>query len=282
MSTRHVLTLRCPDRPGIVRALAEGVFTSGGNIVDSQQFTDADTGTFFIRMEVDSPLDDAEALDQALRSHLSTFEPDLRVRGADRRQRVLIMVSRQDHCLVDLLYRWEAGQLPIDLPVVVSNHPDTRPLVERHGIEFVHVPVTADTRAAAEARLLELVDEHAIDLVVLARYMQILSDDLCTRLEGRIVNIHHSFLPAFRGARPYHQAFERGVKIIGATAHHVTADLDEGPIIEQDVVRVSHATSPEQLTVIGRDVERLVLARAVHLVVEDRVLLNGTRTVVFP
>jgi len=282
MTTRHVLTLRCPDQPGIVRALADGVFSSGGNIVDSQQFTDADTGTFFIRMEVDSPREDADALDSALRDHLSPFEPDLRVRRADRRQRVLIMVSRQDHCLVELLYRWEVGQLPIDIPVVVSNHPDTRPLVERHGIEFVHVPVTADTRGDAEARLLELVDEHAVDLVVLARYMQILSNDLCTHLEGRIVNIHHSFLPAFRGARPYHQAFERGVKIIGATAHHVTADLDEGPIIEQDVVRVSHATSPEQLTVIGRDVERLVLARAVHLVVEDRVLLNGSRTVVFP
>ncbi|MEX0705893.1 MAG: formyltetrahydrofolate deformylase [Nitriliruptoraceae bacterium] len=282
MTTRHVLTLRCPDRPGIVRALADGVFSSDGNIVDSQQFTDADTGTFFIRMEVDSPLEDAEALDTALRDHLTAFDPDLRVRRSDRRQRVLIMVSRQDHCLVDLLYRWEAGQLPIDIPVVVSNHPDTRPLVERHGIAFVHVPVTGDTRGEAEARLLELVEEHAVDLVVLARYMQILSDDLCTRLEGRIVNIHHSFLPAFRGARPYHQAFERGVKIIGATAHHVTADLDEGPIIEQDVVRVSHATSPEQLTVIGRDIERLVLARAVQLVVEDRVLLNGTRTVVFP
>lgn len=282
MTTRHVLTLRCPDRPGIVRALADGVFTSGGNIVDSQQFTDVDTGTFFLRMEVDSPLDDADALDAALRGPLSGFDPDLRVRRADRRSRVLIMVSRQDHCLVDLLYRWEAGQLPIDVPVVVSNHPDTRPLVERHGIAFVHVPVTPETRADAEARLLELVDEHDVDLVVLARYMQVLSDEVCSRLEGRIVNIHHSFLPAFRGARPYHQAFERGVKIIGATAHHVTADLDEGPIIEQDVVRVSHATSPQRLAVIGRDVERLVLARAVHLVVEDRVLLNGSRTVVFP
>jgi formyltetrahydrofolate deformylase len=192
-----------------------------------------------------------------------------------------VMVSRLDHCLADLLYRWDIGELPADLQLVVSNHEDCRPLVERYGLPFVHVPVSAAAKPDAERRLLELIAEFEIDVVVLARYMQVLSDDLCRRLEGRVINIHHSFLPGFKGAKPYHQAYERGVKLIGATAHFVTPVLDEGPIIEQDVARVGHAHTPEQLVAIGRDVERLVLARAVRLYAEDRVVLAGARTVVF-
>ena len=203
------------------------------------------------------------------------------VRPVDQRRRALILVSKFDHCLVDLLYRWQTGELPVEIPLVVSNHPDAREIVERAGIPFVHLPVTADTKPAAEARLLELVDQHQVDVVILARYMQVLSDSLCRELSGRVINIHHSFLPGFKGAKPYHQAYERGVKLIGATAHYVTADLDEGPIIEQSVERVSHALGPEALVAIGRDVERVVLSRAVRLHAEDRVLLTGARTVVF-
>jgi formyltetrahydrofolate deformylase len=203
------------------------------------------------------------------------------VRPEALRRRMLIMVSKFDHCLVDLLYRHEIGELPVDIPLIVSNHPDLQGLVEHHGIEFVHLPVTAATKPEAEAELLALVDKHDIDFVVLARYMQVLSDDLCAALPGRIINIHHSFLPGFKGAKPYHQAYERGVKLIGATAHYVTADLDEGPIIEQEVTRVNHAASPETLVALGRDTERLALARAVRQHAEDRVLLVGTRTVVF-
>jgi formyltetrahydrofolate deformylase len=203
------------------------------------------------------------------------------VRLEQSRRRVLVMVSKYDHCLVDLLYRYDNGELPVEIPLVVSNHEDCRPLAERHGIPFVVLPVTPETKAAQEARLLALVEEHAIDVVVLARYMQVLSDDLCSRLPGRIINIHHSFLPGFKGARPYHQAHARGVKLIGATAHFVTADLDEGPIIEQGVQRVDHSATPDDLAEIGRDVERLVLARAVRLFAEDRIVLDGRRTIVF-
>jgi formyltetrahydrofolate deformylase len=194
---------------------------------------------------------------------------------------MLVMVSKFDHCLVDLLYRHETGELPVDIPLVVSNHPDLRPLVEHHGIAFLHLPVTRETKPEAEARLLALVAEHDVDFVVLARYMQVLSDDLCRSLEGRVINIHHSFLPGFKGAKPYHQAYARGVKLIGATAHYVTADLDEGPIIEQEVTRVTHAATPRTLVALGRDTERLVLSRAVRRHAEDRVLLVGPRTVVF-
>ena len=194
---------------------------------------------------------------------------------------MLLMVSKFDHCLVDLLYRWGLGELPVDIPLIVSNHPDLAPVAKRYGIPFVHVPVTRDTKPEAEAELLRLVAEHQVDFVVLARYMQVLSDDLCGKLSGRIINIHHSFLPGFKGAKPYHQAHERGVKLIGATAHLVTADLDEGPIIEQDVVRVGHRHTAPELVAIGRDVERIVLARAVRLHAEDRVVLTGSRTVVF-
>lgn len=275
------MTLRCRDRPGIVRALSEAVFELKGNIAESQQFFDDRSGIFCLRMTFDSPESELEAARTELHTRLAGFDPVLKVRRAGDRPRVLVMVSRADHCLEDLLYRRRIGELPIEVPVVVSNHESGRGEVERHGIRFEYVPVTPDSKPAAEARLLELVAEQRIDLVVLARYMQVLSDDLCRALDGRAINIHHSFLPGFKGARPYHQAHLRGVKLIGATAHYVTADLDEGPIIEQDVVRVDHHHSPEQLVAMGRDVERMVLARAVRLHAEDRVLRNGDRTVVF-
>jgi len=231
---------------------------------------------------IDTDVTNADAVATAVRHRLGDTDIQrLHVRPADARPRTMIMVSRADHCLVDLLYRWRNDLLPVDIPVVVSNHADLGDLVRSHGIEFVHIPVTADTKADAEAHLLDLVREHRIDLVVLARYMQILSDDLCAALAGRAVNIHHSFLPGFKGAKPYHQAHERGVKLVGATAHFVTADLDEGPIIEQDVARVHHAMTANDLVALGQDTERLVLARAVRYLAEDRVLLIGDRTVVF-
>lgn len=278
---QFVLTLACPDRPGIVRALADGIVEVGGNILDNAQFSDPGTGTFCVRTQFEAPEQDAEVIREVIGGKVEQFGPALSLRPVERRYRVLIMVSRLDHCLVDLLYRWEIGEMPIDIPLVVSNHKDTRPLVERHGIPFVYIPVTRETKASAEARLFELFQEHQIDFVVLARYMQVLSDEACRNMPGRIINIHHSFLPGFKGAKPYHQAHERGVKLIGATAHYVTPDLDEGPIIEQDVVRVSHAQDADSLVAIGRDVERLVLARAVRLHAEDRVVLTGARTVVF-
>ena len=277
----YVLTLRCADQPGIVRALAEGIVQAKGNILESAQFSDPPTGLFCLRTSFESPDQDLAAVRDLIEGAVSRFAPVVTLRRESQRRKVLVMVSRHDHCLADLLYRWDIGELPADLVAVVSNHGDCRALVERHGLEFVHVPVTPATKPEAERRLLELIAEFEIDVVVLARYMQVLSDDLCRRLEGRVINIHHSFLPGFKGARPYHQAYERGVKIIGATAHFVTADLDEGPIIEQDVARVGHADRPEQLVAIGRDVERLVLARAVRLYAEDRVVLAGARTVVF-
>jgi formyltetrahydrofolate deformylase len=278
---RYVMTLRCPDGPGIIRAFANGVVEAEGNIVDNQQFSDPDTGTFCMRTEFDSPLGDVEAVRSFLLDALAPFEPVLTLRPEALRRRMLVMVSKFDHCLVDLLYRHETGELPVDIPLVVSNHPDLRPLVEHHGIPFLHLPVTRETKPEAEARLLALVAEHDVDFVVLARYMQVLSDDLCRSLEGRVINIHHSFLPGFKGAKPYHQAYARGVKLIGATAHYVTADLDEGPIIEQEVTRVTHAATPRTLVALGRDTERLVLSRAVRRHAEDRVLLVGPRTVVF-
>jgi formyltetrahydrofolate deformylase len=278
---RYVMTLRCPDGPGIIRAFANGVVEAQGNIVDNQQFSDPDTGTFCMRTEFDSPLEDVEVVRSFLLGALAPFEPVLTLRPESLRRRMLVLVSKFDHCLVDLLYRHETGELPVDIPLVVSNHPDLRPLVEQHGIAFLHLPVTKETKPEAEAQLLALVKEHDVDFVVLARYMQVLSDDLCRALEGRVINIHHSFLPGFKGARPYHQAYARGVKLIGATAHYVTADLDEGPIIEQEVTRVTHAATPQTLVALGRDTERLVLARAVRRHAEDRVLLVGPRTVVF-
>ncbi|KUM81397.1 formyltetrahydrofolate deformylase [Streptomyces griseorubiginosus] len=278
---RHILTLRCPDQPGIVHALAAGVAEAEGNILESAQFSDPSTGIFTIRVSLESPAADTGKLRDELALRLARFDPVLTVRPEEQRRRVLLMVSKFDHCLVDLLYRWDLGELPVDIPLIVSNHPDLEPVAKRSGIPFVHLPVTRDTKPEAEAELLRLVADHQVDFVVLARYMQVLSDELCRRLSGRVINIHHSFLPGFKGAKPYHQAHDRGVKLIGATAHFVTADLDEGPIIEQDVVRVGHRHTAPELVAIGRDVERIVLARAVRLHAEDRVVLTGSRTVVF-
>ncbi|MGW0576617.1 formyltetrahydrofolate deformylase [Streptomyces sp. NPDC002920] len=278
---RYVLTLRCPDQPGIVHALSGGIAEAKGNILESAQFSDPGTGDFTIRVCLETPRTDSEVLRDELALRLARFDPVLSLRPVEQRRRVLLMVSKFDHCLVDLLYRWDLGELPLDIPLIVSNHPDCAPIAERYGIPFVHLPVTRATKPDAEAELLRLVAEHQVDFVVLARYMQVLSDDLCRKLSGRVINIHHSFLPGFKGAKPYHQAHERGVKLIGATAHFVTADLDEGPIIEQDVVRVGHRHTASELVAIGRDVERIVLARAVRLHAEDRVVLTGSRTVVF-
>lgn len=278
---RYILTLTCPDQPGIVHALSGGITGANSNILESAQFSDPGTGVFTLRVCLETPEAGTERLRDELALRLARFDPVLTLRPEEQRRRVLLMVSKFDHCLVDLLYRWGLGELPVDIPLIVSNHPDLAPIAERYGIPFVHLPVTRDTKPQAEAELLRLVGEHQVDFVVLARYMQVLSDDLCRRLSGRVINIHHSFLPGFKGAKPYHQAHERGVKLIGATAHFVTADLDEGPIIEQDVVRVGHRHTAPELVAIGRDVERLVLARAVRLHAEDRVVLTGSRTVVF-
>ena len=277
----YILTLRCADQPGIVRSLAEGIVQAKGNITESAQFSDPPTGLFCLRTAFESPEEDVEAIRSLVAGAVRGFQPVLTLRRESSRRRVLVMASRFDHCVRDLLYRWDIGELPADVRLVVSNHEICRPIAERYGLPYHHIPVTAATKPEAERRLLALVAEHEIDLVVLARYMQVLSDEACRRLEGRAINIHHSFLPGFTGARPYHQAYERGVKLIGATAHFVTPDLDEGPIIEQDVARVEHGHTPEQLVAFGRDVERLVLARAVRLYAEDRVLLVGARTVVF-
>jgi formyltetrahydrofolate deformylase len=277
----HILTLVCPDRPGIVASVAEGLLGLGANIVENAQFCDVPTGMFCMRTRFESPVEEAAAITEALAGRAEALRADLRVRREDQRCRTLVMVSKYDHCLVDLLYRWRAGELPIDIPVVVSNHPDLGPTVTSQGIGFEHVPVVGGDRAGAEDRVRQLVAEHDVELVVLARYMQVISNDLCRELAGRMINIHHSFLPSFKGAKPYHQAWERGVKVIGATAHYVTPELDEGPIIDQDVARVGHAHTPEQMVIIGRDLERLVLSRAVKAHSEGRVFLLGHRTVVF-
>jgi formyltetrahydrofolate deformylase len=255
----------------------------GGNIIESQQYDDLETGRFFMRMgfEVNGPTTSAERLREAFAPIAAQYDMDFRLWDARAPYRTLLMVSGHLHCLNDLLFRHSTGSLQIDIPLIVSNHLDAEPLAKAYGIDYAHIPVNSDTKEAAEAQLLGLVEKHGIHLVVLARYMQVLSDDLCRELSGRVINIHHSFLPSFKGARPYHQAHDRGVKLIGATAHYVTADLDEGPIIEQDVIRVDHGHTREQLVAAGRDVEAQVLSRAVRWHAESRVLLNGSRTVVF-
>ncbi len=280
--TRHILTLTCPDRPGIVHAVSGALLEIGGNITENAQFEDPVTGLFCMRTEFDAPGSDPSSIHSVVAERLASDGATIVVRRNDHRPRVLIMVSKYDHCLVDLLYRWRAGDLPVDIPVIVSNHPDCERVADWYGIPYVHLPVTKETKSTQEATLLGLVEEHHVDLVVLARYMQVLSDNLCTKLSGRAINIHHSFLPGFKGAKPYHQAFERGVKLVGATAHFVTAELDEGPIIDQDVARVDHAHTIEQLTSLGRDTERNVLSRAVKYWAENRILLLGHKTVVFP
>jgi formyltetrahydrofolate deformylase len=278
--TRHILTLSCPDRPGIVYAVSAGLLDVGANIVENAQFSEPDSGLFCLRTVIDTAESDPDRVRAAVLARLDT-PVTLRVRRESDLPRVLIMVSQVDHCLVDLLYRWNNGGLRIDVALIVSNHTDLASHAERYGIDFHHLPVTPDTKTQQEARLRQLISDYRIDLVVLARYMQILSDDLCRDLAGRAINIHHSFLPGFKGARPYHQAHRRGVKLVGATAHFVTTELDEGPIIEQDVARVDHAHTVEQLTRLGQDTERLVLARAVRLWSEDRIALVGDKTVIF-
>jgi formyltetrahydrofolate deformylase len=278
----HILRFACPDRPGIVAGVAADLLAVGANILENAQFGDETSGIFCMRTRFTCPIESADEIAARLRPLADELTADMSVMRADHRPRLLLMVSRHDHCLHDLLYRWRANELKVDIAGVVSNHPDLASFVSDFGLDFLHVPVTSDTKPAAEERLLELIDERRVNLVVLARYMQILSDDLCTALQGRAINIHHSFLPGFKGARPYHQAFARGVKLIGATAHYVTGDLDEGPIIAQDIARVNHSHDAEEMTVIGKDVERLVLSRAVLAHVEGRVFLLGDRTVVFP
>ncbi|MGE5146232.1 MAG: formyltetrahydrofolate deformylase [Candidatus Eiseniibacteriota bacterium] len=279
----YILTLSCPDRIGIVAAVAGFLAEQDCNIVESAQFDDEMTGRFFMRTVVaageGSP--DLAGLTAAFGAIGKRFTMEWSFHDAARKPRVVILVSKFDHCLNDLLYRYRTGDIPMEIPAIVSNHPDLKPLADFYDLPFRHLPVTKDTRAQQEAELMGLIEATRADIVVLARYMQILSDDLCRKLHGRAINIHHSFLPSFKGAKPYHQAHARGVKLIGATAHFVTDALDEGPIIEQETVRVSHAETPEQLVAVGRDVENLVLSRALKRLVEHRVLLNGTKTVVF-
>ncbi|SCZ14341.1 formyltetrahydrofolate deformylase [Streptomyces sp. 136MFCol5.1] len=279
---QYVLTLSCPDRQGIVHAVSSYLLMTGCNIEDSQQFGDHDTGLFFMRVHfsADAPVT-VEKLRASFAAVGDSFRMEWQIHRSSERMRVVLMVSKFGHCLNDLLFRASIGALPVEIAAVVSNHTDFAELVASYDIPFRHIPVTKDNKAEAEAQLLELVRAENVELVVLARYMQVLSDDLCKQLSGRIINIHHSFLPSFKGAKPYHQAHARGVKLIGATAHYVTADLDEGPIIEQEVERVGHGVTPDELVAIGRDVECQALARAVKWHAERRILLNGRRTVIF-
>jgi formyltetrahydrofolate deformylase len=276
------ITLHCTDRRGIVAAVAGFLTDSECNIVESQQFNDAITGGFFMRTVFDAPADAIAAIEQGFGALAARWEMDWKFRVNARPTRVLLMVSKFDHCLGDLLYRRRIGELKMDVVGIVSNHPRAALATSMIGdIPYHHLPITPETKPAQEAAIKAIVTDSGAELVVLARYMQILSDDLAAFLSGRCINIHHSFLPGFKGAKPYHQAYQRGVKMIGATAHYVTADLDEGPIIHQDVEAISHADTPDDLIRKGRDIERRVLAVAVHYHLEDRVLLNGARTVVF-
>ena len=282
MPSRFVLTLSCRDVPGILASVSVNLFKAGGNILEARQFDDLESGQFFMRVEFTAPDVSDVDLSKGFEPIARQFAMTWTLRDMARRKRVLIMVSKFDHCLGDLLYRHRLGELPMDVVGVVSNHPREALSVSNVGdIPFHHLPVSASTKPAQEARIKALVEATGADLVVLARYMQILSDDLASYLSGRCINIHHSFLPGFKGAKPYHQAHARGVKLIGATAHFVTADLDEGPIIEQDVERVHHDDRPDDLVRKGRDIERRVLSRAVHQFLEDRAIINGHRTVVF-
>jgi len=275
-----IASLQCEDQPGIVHAMTSAVLACGGNIIENQQFTDPTTNTFVMRtrFETSQGLDGAT---KSLNDGLSKFMPSLHIRPTIQKPRALVMVTKESHCLRDLLYLEDLGELNIEIPLVISNQEDLRTLVESHGIKFLYLPITAETKKSQEAEILKQIDALKIDFVVLARYMQILTKDFCDKLPGKIINIHHSFLPGFKGAKPYHQAHERGVKIIGASAHFVTSDLDEGPIIEQDVAHVTHVASPEELIAIGRDIERRVLAKAVKFYADDKVFIVGKRTVVF-
>lgn len=276
----HFLTLSCPDKAGIVYAVTGLLAKENLTILDLQQFSDPASKTFFMRVHFGHATE-LDALRKSMAELAKEMSMTYDIRSVDTKPKVLIMVSKIGHCLNDLLFRVKSGQLKIEVPIIVSNHPEFREMAEAHGIEFHHLPVTKDTKAQQESQILELIKQHNIELVVLARYMQVLSPRLCSEMSGKIINIHHSFLPSFKGAKPYHQAYERGVKIIGATAHFVTADLDEGPIIEQRIARVDHALSPNELVVEGSNVESQVLAAAVKWWSEKRVFLNGAKTVVF-
>jgi len=279
----YLLTLSCPNQPGIVARISAELFAHGGDIREAHQFDASETGRFFTRVGFTLPKGaDVQAVIRGFAPIARQFEMEWAIRPRDERRRVLLMVSKFDHCLVDLLYRWRIGELRMDMAGIVSNHPrETFNGADFTDIPFHYLPVTRETKADQEARIKAIITDCGAELVVLARYMQILSDDMAVFLSGRCINIHHSFLPGFKGARPYHQAHARGVKLIGATAHYVTGDLDEGPIIEQDVERISHQDTPEDLVRKGRDIERRVLARALAHQLEDRVLINGGKTVVF-
>lgn len=281
MNPTYVLTLSCQDKPGIVHAVSGFLLEHGGNIEEAAQYNDHDTGLFFMRVQFCCLSLNEQELRDEVRLFVQAHEMEWSLHGLDSRLPTVIMVSQQGHCLNDLLFRWKSGLLPIDIRAIISNHRDFYQLAASYNIPFHHLPVTAATKAQVEARQLEIIEQEQADLVVLARYMQVLSNEMCRKLAGKAINIHHSFLPSFKGAKPYYQAHQRGVKLIGATAHYVTADLDEGPIIEQDVARVDHAMTVDDLTSIGRDTESQVLARAVKWHSEHRVRLNGHRTVVF-
>ncbi|MDQ2810425.1 MAG: formyltetrahydrofolate deformylase [Actinomycetota bacterium] len=279
----YVLTLSCPDKPGIVYAVSSFLVQHAGNILASQQYGESPAGRFFMRVHftVPPPGTGLAGLERGFSWVAEAYQMSWQLHDQAARIRTLIMVSRLGHCLNDLLFRWKTGALPVDVVGVVSNHDEFGELAASYRVPFRHIPVTAGTKETAESQLLGVIDDSGADLIVLARYMQILSGEVCKRVEGRMINIHHSFLPSFKGAKPYHQAHARGVKLVGATAHYVTPDLDEGPIIEQDVIRVDHTLAPGRLAEAGRDVEAQVLSRAVTWHAEHRVLLNGDRTVVF-
>ncbi|WP_116085833.1 formyltetrahydrofolate deformylase [Tropicimonas sp. IMCC34011] len=281
--TNFALTVKCPSTRGIVAAIANYLAEHGCNITDSSQFDDTETGNFFMRVSFVSEEDRTlAALEEGFAATAKGFSMDYAFHDEAEKMKVVIMVSRFGHCLNDLLYRWRIGALPIEIVAVISNHMEYQKVVVNHDIPFHHIRVTKENKAQAEAQQMSIIEETGADLVILARYMQVLSDEMCRKMSGRIINIHHSFLPSFKGANPYKQAFERGVKLIGATSHYVTADLDEGPIIEQETVRVTHAQSNNDYVSLGRDVEAQVLARAIHAHIHRRVFINGSKTVVFP
>ncbi|MDH4607500.1 formyltetrahydrofolate deformylase [Pseudomonas sp. BN102] len=283
-TSHYILKISCPATSGIVAAVTTYLAEKGCYISEMSQFDDDTSGRFFMRAVFrfnDQYEGDIDEVEQGFDAVARRFEMDWTLHGTTQPMRVLLMVSKYDHCLSDLLYRHHKGEMDMQITAIVSNHLDLRPMAEREGIRFIYLPVTKDTKAQQEAALMQIVDETRTELVVLARYMQILSDDLCKQLSGRAINIHHSFLPGFKGAKPYHQAYERGVKLIGATAHYVTSDLDEGPIIEQEVQRVDHAYLPDDLVAVGRDTETVALSKAVKYHLEHRVFLNGDRTVIF-
>ena len=281
MNKAYILTLSCPDRTGIVHAVSGFLLERGGNIEEAAQYNDHDTGLFFMRVRFACDQLTHADLELQLKFFCEPYRMEWKLHPAAQPMPTVILVSKEGHCLNDLLFRWKSGLLPVDIRAIVSNHRDFYQLAASYNVPFHHLPVTAASKAQVEARQMEIIESEGAELVVLARYMQILSNDLCGKLAGRAINIHHSFLPSFKGARPYYQAHDRGVKLIGATAHYVTADLDEGPIIEQDVARVDHSRTVEDLTAQGRDTESQVLARAVKWHSEHRVLLNGHKTVIF-